>query len=109
MKSQVSFLLEKLKKDWVDLTEQLICDIAYDFQEAVVEVLAKKLVQAAEEYWARTVGLAGGVSANERISQVIRQLLDKKKLEISFLSPVKKLYSTDNGAMIGVAGLLAKR
>ena len=109
MKSQVSFLLEKLKKDWVDLTEQLICDIAYDFQEAVVEVLAKKLVQAAEEYWVQTLGLAGGVSANERISEVIRQLLDKKKLEISFLSPVKKLYSTDNGAMIGVAGLLAKR
>jgi len=50
MKSQVSFLLEKLKKDGVELTEQLICDIAYDFQEAVVEVLAKKLVQAAEEY-----------------------------------------------------------
>ena len=50
MKSQVSFLLEKLKKDWVELTEELICDIAYDFQEAVVEVLAKKLVQAAEEY-----------------------------------------------------------
>ena len=109
MKSQVSFLLEKLKKDWVELTEQLICDIAYDFQEAVVEVLAKKLVQAAEEYWAQTLGLAGGVSANERISEVIRQLLDKKKLKISFLSPVKKLYSTDNWAMIGVAGLLAKR
>ena len=109
MKSQVSFLLEKLKKDWVELTEQLICDIAYDFQEAVVEVLAKKLVQAAEEYWAQTLGLAGGVSANERISEVIRQLLDKKKLKICFLSPVKKLYSTDNGAMIGVAGLLAKR
>ena len=109
MKSQVSFLLEKLKKDWVELTEELICDIAYDFQEAVVEVLAKKLVQAAEEYWAQTLGLAGGVSANERISEVIHQLLDKKKLGIFFLSPVKKLYSTDNGAMIGVAGLLAKR
>ena len=115
MKSQVSFLLEKLKKDWVELTEQLICDIAYDFQEAVVEVLAKKLVQAAEEYWAQTLGLAGGVSANNGLrnafhdAEVLRQLLDKKKLEISFLFPVKKLYSTDNGAMIGVAGLLAKR
>lgn len=28
------------------LTEDLICEIAYEFQEAVVEVLAKKLVRA---------------------------------------------------------------
>jgi tRNA A37 threonylcarbamoyltransferase TsaD len=46
MKSQVSFLLEKLKKEDIELTEELICDIAYDFQEAVVEVLAKKLIHA---------------------------------------------------------------
>jgi tRNA A37 threonylcarbamoyltransferase TsaD len=46
MKSQVSFLLEKLKKEDIELTEELIYDIAYDFQEAVVEVLAKKLIHA---------------------------------------------------------------
>jgi tRNA A37 threonylcarbamoyltransferase TsaD len=46
MKSQVSFLLEKLKKEDIELNEELICDIAYDFQEAVVEVLAKKLIHA---------------------------------------------------------------
>jgi hypothetical protein len=50
MKSQVSFLLEKLKKENIELTEQLICDIAYEFQEAVVEVMAKKLLQAAQEF-----------------------------------------------------------
>jgi tRNA A37 threonylcarbamoyltransferase TsaD len=46
MKSQVTFLLEKLRKENIELNEQIICDIAYNFQEAVVEVMAKKLLHA---------------------------------------------------------------
>ncbi|MBR4567688.1 hypothetical protein IKO18_04670 [bacterium] len=50
MKSQVTFLLEKLNKEGIELDEQLVCDIAYDFQEAVVEVMAKKLIHAGEQF-----------------------------------------------------------
>jgi tRNA A37 threonylcarbamoyltransferase TsaD len=46
MKSQVSTLLKNLEKQNIPLTEDLICEIAYQFQEAVVEVLAKKLAKA---------------------------------------------------------------
>jgi len=58
MKSQVSFLLKNLEKDLpthkkinqvagkITLTEKIICDIAYEFQEAVIEVLAKKLIKS---------------------------------------------------------------
>lgn len=55
MKSQVSALLKKLqthptpsllKEGHYLLSEQLICEIAYEFQEAVVEVLVKKLIRA---------------------------------------------------------------
>lgn len=108
MKSQVTFLLERFKKSWIKLTEELICDIAYDFQEAVIEVLSKKLIQAALEFDAQTVSIAGGVSANSRLIEATEQLLAKKKSGVSFLAPQKKLYSTDNGAMIGVAGILSK-
>lgn len=108
MKSQVSFLLEKLKKEEIQLDEQLICDIAYEFQEAVVEVLSKKLIQASQHFQAKTIALAGGVSANHKLKSAIADLIEKKKLQIPFLTPSKNLYSTDNGAMIGVAGILAK-
>jgi tRNA A37 threonylcarbamoyltransferase TsaD len=63
MKSQVSFLLKKLAEsgklkaesgDYV-LPEQLICDIAYEFQEAVVEVMVKKLVRAGIAFDAKTL------------------------------------------------------
>jgi tRNA A37 threonylcarbamoyltransferase TsaD len=46
MKSQVSFLLKKLEKDGTKITEKIICDISYEFQEAVIEVLAKKLIKS---------------------------------------------------------------
>jgi len=37
------------------LTDQLICDIAYEFQEAVVEVMVKKLVRAGIAFGAKTL------------------------------------------------------
>jgi len=46
MKSQVSGLLKEFEKKGIALTEELICEIAYEFQETVVEVLDKKLIRA---------------------------------------------------------------
>jgi len=40
------------------IPEDLVCDIAYEFQEAVVEVLVKKLLRAAIQYNVRTIGIA---------------------------------------------------
>lgn len=109
MKSQVTFLLEKLNKEGIELDEQLVCDIAYDFQEAVVEVMAKKLIHAGEQFWAKTLALAWGVSANNRLCEITKELLEKKHKGIPLFVPAKKLYSTDNWAMIWVVGLLSKR
>jgi len=109
MKSQVTFLLEKLEKENIQIDEQMTCDIAYDFQEAVVEVMAKKLLHAWEVYWAKTLWLAWGVSANNRLCEYIQELLEKKHISTPFLTPAKKVYSTDNWAMIGVVWLLSKR
>ena len=106
MKSQVWFLLKQLEKNNVEITEDVICKIAYEFQEAVVEVLVKKLIRAWIKYDVKSVGIAGGVSCNERLWQYLNQYIDEKKLEISRIRPVKKVYSTDNAAMIGVVGLM---
>jgi len=57
MKSQVHYLLESRKKQNKELSKQDICDIAYEFQEAVIEVLAKKTIRAAIEYEAKTIGI----------------------------------------------------
>ena len=93
---------------YIQLDEQLICDIAYNFQEAIVEVMAKKLLHAWEIFWAKTLALAWWVSANNRLCEYTQELINKKYKDISFYTPAKKLYSTDNWAMIGVVGLLSK-
>ncbi|MDR2540387.1 MAG: tRNA (adenosine(37)-N6)-threonylcarbamoyltransferase complex transferase subunit TsaD [Candidatus Peribacteria bacterium] len=104
MKSQVSFLLDKIKKEDKLLSEQDICDIAYEFQEATIETLGKRLLKVAKEYGAKTVAIAGGVSANNRLVEYLSQAVEehnaKVEGEMQFLYPIKKVYSTDNGAMI---------
>lgn len=146
VKSQIHHLINKYTTELViasktkwqrgnPFTDQEIADIAYEFQESVVEVLGKKLLRAALEYKAQTIWLSGWVSANDRLKEYIEKLLENKqriKNQSSFichsewneesikesieeftknfnpklLTPAKKLYCTDNAAMIGVAGLL---
>lgn len=106
MKSQVSFLLKELEKKWTSLTEELICDIAYEFQEAVVEVMVKKLVRAWIAFDAKTLGLAGGVSCNDRLREYLQSYAKEKIPETIVLKPMKKVYSMDNAAMIGLAWIL---
>ena len=115
MKSQVLQLLSHYEKEWKKLTEQDICDIAYEFQEATVETLWKRLIKAAKMYGAKTIAIAWWVSANKRLAEYVENeakernesdYATKKWLHVEFIHPVKNLYSTDNWAMIGVAGLL---
>ncbi|MEF2175574.1 MAG: tRNA (adenosine(37)-N6)-threonylcarbamoyltransferase complex transferase subunit TsaD [Candidatus Absconditabacteria bacterium] len=107
MKSKVHYLLEKLKKENHILTEQDIYDISYEFQEAVVEVLGKKLLKSTLKYNTKTVGITGGVSCNDRLYDYILELRDNKYKNVdNIIKPMKKLYSTDNSAMIGVAGII---
>lgn len=106
MKSQVHYLLEKRKKENKIRDEQTICDIAYAFQEAIVEVLAKKCIRAAIQYNAKTIGIVGGVSANKRLREYTKQLQEKKIPNTILTKPAKIAYCTDNAAMIALPALL---
>ncbi|MCX6368025.1 MAG: tRNA (adenosine(37)-N6)-threonylcarbamoyltransferase complex transferase subunit TsaD [Armatimonadetes bacterium] len=78
-----------------------ISDIAASFQEAVVDVLSKKTILAAKELGVERVLLAGGVSANTRLRDVMQERCDKAGLAL-FYPPVA--LCTDNAAMIACAG-----
>ncbi len=109
IKSQVHYMLQKFAEEWIQLDDQLKANIAYKFQEEVCHVLAKKLVQAAEKYNAKTISLVWGVSANVRLRGWISDLLEKKfQTSIPFLTPAQFVYCTDNAAMIWAAGLVMK-
>jgi tRNA A37 threonylcarbamoyltransferase TsaD len=50
--------------------------------------------------------LAGGVSSNDRLREYLQKYAQEKLPETVCLKPMKKVYSMDNAAMIGVAGIL---
>lgn len=80
--------------------EPHISDVAASFQAAVVEVLAEKLIRAAEEHGSKYAVLAGGVAANSKLRQELKRLGEARGIEVLYPSPV---LCTDNAAMIGSA------
>lgn len=74
-----------------------IHDLSASFQAAVVDVLIEKTVAAADEFGAKAIHLAGGVSAN---SQLRRRLSEATPRAVRY-PPL--FLCTDNAAMIGAA------
>ena len=79
-----------------------VSDVAASFQRVVVETLLDRLFDAARAYEARSVGLAGGVSANTRLRADATARGAAHGLPV-FVPSVA--LSTDNAAMIAAAGL----
>jgi tRNA A37 threonylcarbamoyltransferase TsaD len=55
------------------------------------------------------LGISGGVSANDRLWEYANGLIKHKNYinqNFALVKPTKKVYSTDNAAMIGAAGIL---
>jgi len=83
------------------LPDAVVAELAWGFQDAVVDVLATKTARAAREVGARSIILGGGVAANS----VLRDRLagEARHLGVPLVVPRPGL-CTDNGAMIGAAG-----
>ena len=83
------------------LPDALVAELAWGFQDAVVDVLATKTIRAARAANARSIVLGGGVAANS----VLRARLADAAEEIGIpLIVPRPALCTDNGAMIGSAG-----
>jgi N6-L-threonylcarbamoyladenine synthase len=74
-----------------------IPDLAASFQQAVIDVLFKKTIQAAREHGAKEILVAGGVSAN----RLLRQTFTAQKEFPVHIPPLS--LCTDNAAMIASA------
>ncbi|OOF50048.1 tRNA (adenosine(37)-N6)-threonylcarbamoyltransferase complex transferase subunit TsaD [Rodentibacter genomosp. 1] len=90
-------------KEEGELTEKTKADIAYAFQEAVVDTLAIKCKRALKETGYKRLVIAGGVSANKRLRETLAILMKNLKGEVFYPQPQ---FCTDNGAMIAYTGFL---
>ena len=82
-----------------DQSAQAQADIAYAFEEAVVDTLAIKCKRALEQVGRKRLVVAGGVGANQRLRGKLQQL------NADVYSP-RLAFCTDNGAMIAYAGAM---
>jgi N6-L-threonylcarbamoyladenine synthase len=80
---------------------QTRADIARAFEEAVVDTMVIKCRRAVREVGTARLVLAGGVSANRRLRQRIREAMQKERVEVFYPRPE---FCTDNGAMIAYVG-----
>ncbi|MEA1962614.1 MAG: tRNA (adenosine(37)-N6)-threonylcarbamoyltransferase complex transferase subunit TsaD [Patescibacteria group bacterium] len=96
LKTAIRYALEG-DKNWRDK----IPEYCVEFQQAIIDVLIKKTISSAIKFNAKTIMLAGGVSANKEL----RKQLKKQVLKNNFKFSMPDLkYTTDNAAMIAAAG-----
>ncbi|MGB9585990.1 MAG: tRNA (adenosine(37)-N6)-threonylcarbamoyltransferase complex transferase subunit TsaD [Anaerolineales bacterium] len=75
-----------------------VADLAASFQRAVVEVLVEKTIRAAHEFKAKSILVAGGVSANQSLRETFTA-----RANIPLYIPPMEL-CTDNAAMVAAVG-----
>ena len=90
-------------RDIENMTDEIKADIAASFQQAVIDVLTRKIKKAVEVSGRSDVIIAGGVAANKALRSAIKDL--ENSLGIRVFYPSLK-YCGDNAAMIAFVGSL---
>lgn len=96
-----TFTMNTLKSENDD--QQTRADIACAFEEAVVDTLAIKCKRALQQTAHDTLIIAGGVGANRKLRQRLKQLTAQLNKQVFY---PKLEFCTDNGAMIALAGCI---
>ncbi len=91
---------------WVEARERAgepvpVEDVAASFQEAVVDVLTRKAVDAAVTHGIDDILIGGGVAANSRLRVVAEERAAAKGIRVRVPRPG---LCTDNGAMVAALG-----
>jgi N6-L-threonylcarbamoyladenine synthase len=101
LKTFVRNTIEQCKGESDELDQQTKADIAIAFEDAVADTLAIKCRRALVATGLKTLVIAGGVSANLRLRQVLEEVAAKLGGQLFYAQP---RFCTDNGAMIAYAG-----
>jgi N6-L-threonylcarbamoyladenine synthase len=78
-------------------------DIAWEFQEAVTEILTLKCMKALRETGLDNLVVSGGVGANSKLREKLNAATKRKLCKVSY---PRLEFCTDNGAMIAFAGAM---
>jgi N6-L-threonylcarbamoyladenine synthase len=96
LKTAVRYLLPKLKGDF-------LADLCASFQQAIIDVLVRKTIAAAQKYRVNLVTVSGGVSCNQELRKQLGEACVRGGFEFKNAEP---WLCTDNATMIAFAALL---
>lgn len=86
-----------------DFIEENKADLCASIQRTITDILFEKFISAADQTNIKHLAIAGGVSANSEIRTRLKQLEEKQNYKVYI---PKFAYTTDNAAMIAMAGQL---
>lgn len=98
LKTAVLYAVKKIEK----VDDSIKEEIAFEFENAVEEVLITKTTKALEKTGAKTLIIGGGVIANKNIRRSFEEI-SKQQPSLSLLIADNKV-TTDNALMIALAG-----
>ncbi len=101
LKTSFLYSLRDWIKDDPDFVQHHLNDLAASLEKTIVDILMKKLRLAARDLGIREVAVAGGVSANNGLRNAFHDYARRYKWKV-FIP--KFSYTTDNAAMIAIAG-----
>lgn len=101
LKTAVLYAVKNFEKEnWRELNEAEKAELAYEFEQAVIDVLIFKSLKAVEANQAKSLILGGGVVANKRLREQFAA-----QSPVPVLTPEFNL-ATDNAIMIAMASYL---
>lgn len=101
LKTSVALYVKKWQQGEEKKVGIEMADIAASFQEAVIDVLVRKIIKATKRTGLNFMVLAGGVACNRTLRERLEEEALPKGIAVYYPRPE---YCTDNGAMIAVAG-----
>lgn len=101
LKTAILYFLKKEIKINPSFIDENLNDICASIQHTIVNILMKRIVLASEKTGIKNIAIAGGVSANSEIRTAIKN--GESTYKWNTYIP-KFEYTTDNAAMIGIAG-----
>ena len=90
----------KIDVESVSLSKQQIADLAASFQQAVVDCLVAKSIQAVRRHDANKLCVGGGVAANRLFRDQLAAACDQANIQLH-IAPLE--YCTDNAVMGAIA------
>lgn len=101
LKTSFLYTLRDALKVNPNFIEENKADLAASLQKTIIDILMDKFTKAIKQTGIGTVAIGGGVSANSGVRNAVEEYCKRRAIK-AFIP--KRIFTTDNAAMIAIAG-----